>query len=1235
MAYRGDDEPEYIDDDDYIDPDALGSGAGSRPSDAIRSDSSNVLGASGSRKDAMDAPQPSGSSAARESMRAQSRSPKKTRRGGAKAAKARASDGKRDARRRAQGSQDGSKGSDPAGRDNQTGRSKGRFSGLRPRYRRNKPTDDSRQNARDGDNNGKTSKLQALRGRFGNLRHSLKRPNPVEDARLEQPVRRAEGKSSKPSIRAAFGAGSGDTRRTGRESGSAGRAQARMDRADDDERHASPGSHIRPSKAPVFKSSEWLDLDRKLDLIGVGLVFGAIVLFFSAMSSEQAAIGAVHRLIGQLLGWGAAAVPITMFAIGMWLIVRHFGDQAPLIDPVRLAGTLTAFTGALVLFQFGESLGYAGDVYCAPDCVRGLVERSYLGGRGGGLIGGWIYQVLVINLTEAGGFVIVAMVLTFATMMITRLSMAELAAVTIGFTRSLRDNMAQRAARRRARQLQMEEQMMLARQEATVRVSKPETGKLSGSVAGMNALPEPSGAAMPIPLRLRDMFSKRVSLLKASAETGAAAAARGLQTAKAPNRPGQRVFGRFFSPGAGSASDTRNHTSPGDTSAVTASRPKVRPNWRSYGAEPAPTMEPAEPTGRPAEGQSEGPDIAPAKPQEPPLLSDDKGHQTARARDKTRKGPRPWEPPKPKSDSAQVIRPTSEADEPLDSFRNTEVPSKQIDDEPDAVAESPAVPPGRSRPIPRAAQPADRENQTVPTEPARRSRPRGKWQLLDKDEYLTGGSTGEMDEEVLLRQAGTIEETLASFGAPGRVVELNTGPVITQFGVEPDYLTSRAGKRSRVKVSAIAQLDKDLQLALGAKSIRVEAPVPGKGYVGIEVPNPDSAMVSLRDVMESRGFQHIDSPLAIALGMSVDGKPVSADLTQMPHLLIAGTTGSGKSKCINAIIISILANRSPDEVKFIMVDPKRVELTGYNGLPHLVAPVVVELEKTVGVLRWVTREMDERYKKFSKAGARNLVDYNHILDAGTATMPYIVVIIDELADLMMSAPEETERAISRIAALARATGIHLVIATQRPSVDVVTGLIKANFPARIAFAVAGSVDSRVILDQPGAERLLGKGDMLYLSGDAPAPMRMQGVFVSDEEINGISRFWKLQNLGIAEIEAISLPPEAGRANKRPNNGQGFSAADVAAPNQASFWDSSAQSDAMGVAADDSHPQEDELYQTAVDMVRRLEKASISLLQRRLRIGYTRAARLVDMMEERGVVGPPKEGSSKPRDVLPE
>ena len=402
-----------------------------------------------------------------------------------------------------------------------------------------------------------------------------------------------------------------------------------------------------------------------------------------------------------------------------------------------------------------------------------------------------------------------------------------------------------------------------------------------------------------------------------------------------------------------------------------------------------------------------------------------------------------------------------------------------------------------------------------PTLAAAPRRKRRDWQLPDIRDLLNVGSESDLDREILLGRARTIEETLQSFGAPGRVVEVNTGPVITQFGVEPDYLLTRSGKKTRVKVSAIAQLDKDLQLALGAKTIRIEAPVPGKGYVGIEVPNANAAVVSLRDVMESELFRalRVDAPLAIGLGQSVDGTPVAADLASMPHLLIAGTTGSGKSVLVNAIIVSLLVNNRPDQVRFIMVDPKRVELTSYNGVPHLVAPVVVDLERTLGVLKWVTREMDERYRKFSEGRRRaTLRITNRHLGDDLERMPYIVVVIDELADLMMLAPDETERVITRIAALARATGIHLVIATQRPSVDVVTGLIKANFPARIAFAVAGGVDSRVILDQPGAERLLGKGDMLYLSGSAPAAARLQGVLVSPEEVDNVTRYWKRQAL---------------------------------------------------------------------------------------------------------------------------
>jgi S-DNA-T family DNA segregation ATPase FtsK/SpoIIIE len=512
---------------------------------------------------------------------------------------------------------------------------------------------------------------------------------------------------------------------------------------------------------------------------------------------------------------------------------------------------------------------------------------------------------------------------------------------------------------------------------------------------------------------------------------------------------------------------------------------------------------------------------------------------------------------------------------------------------------------------------------------------RKDWKLPETARLLQPGSEHEFDREELLKRARLIENTLESFGAPGKVIEVNTGPVITQYGVEPDYLTGRGGKKNRVKVSAIAQLDKDIQLALGARSIRIEAPVPGKGYVGIEVPNEQAALVSLRDVMEADEFKKFKSPLTIGLGQAVDGTPVAADLGSMPHLLIAGTTGSGKSVMVNAIICSILSRNAPDVVKFIMVDPKRVELTGYNGIPHLVAPVVVELERIVGVLKWVTREMDERYKRFSMAGARNIEDFNKHLQEGQERMPYMVVIIDELADLMMLAPDETERVITRIAALARATGIHLVIATQRPSVDVVTGLIKANFPSRIAFAVASGTDSRVILDQPGAEKLLGRGDMLYLSGDTPAPLRMQGVYVADAEIRNLCNYWK-QQMTDEDYQARPIS-QLVLDNTVIEDAQTVTRSDKSEVQQA-FWDRDTESRVSSSASEDGDlgmgsGAEDELYEQAVETVRRLNKASVSLLQRRLRIGYTRAARLIDAMEEQGIVGPALEGSSKPRDVL--
>jgi S-DNA-T family DNA segregation ATPase FtsK/SpoIIIE len=483
------------------------------------------------------------------------------------------------------------------------------------------------------------------------------------------------------------------------------------------------------------------------------------------------------------------------------------------------------------------------------------------------------------------------------------------------------------------------------------------------------------------------------------------------------------------------------------------------------------------------------------------------------------------------------------------------------------------------------------------------------WVLPPVEEILDEGGEVNYDDEIDLQRARLIEETLSSFGAPARVIEINRGPTITQFGVEPDFIESRGG-RMRVRVGKITALADDLALALSARTIRVQAPVPGKGFVGIEVPNEEITLVALRDLIESEAFKRLKSPLRFALGLNVSGNAVAADLAAMPHLLIAGATGSGKSVCVNSLICCLLLHNTPDDLRLVMVDPKRVELTAYNGIPHLLAPVVVELERVITVLQWVTREMDMRYRRLAEAGCRNIQEYNaKALGRGEKKLPFLVIVIDELADLMMLAPDETERAITRLAQLARATGIHLVIATQRPSVDVVTGLIKANFPARIAFAVASGVDSRVILDQPGAERLLGRGDMLFQAPDAPAPVRLQGVFVSEGEIQRLVDYWR-SFAGLGQ----PAPTAAGGIIDAPPPSLPFK--------QMPLWDEMEQED------EDADP----MLQEAIELSRRQGRASISMLQRRLRIGYTRAARLIETMEAKGIIGPPEPGSGA-RQVL--
>ena len=501
------------------------------------------------------------------------------------------------------------------------------------------------------------------------------------------------------------------------------------------------------------------------------------------------------------------------------------------------------------------------------------------------------------------------------------------------------------------------------------------------------------------------------------------------------------------------------------------------------------------------------------------------------------------------------------------------------------------------------------ETPGVPVRTVRTAEAVINWQLPDVKQILDSGSAPEINEEFIQQRSHLIQETLASFGAPVQVVEINRGPTITQFGVEPLFVETRNG-RTKVRVNKIASLADDLALALAAPRIRIQAPVPGHSYVGIEVPNDEMTLVALRDLVESDSFQRNKHALKFALGKDVTGHPLNGNLESMPHLLIAGTTGSGKSVCVNAILTCFLLNNTPDELRLILVDPKRVELTGYNGVPHLLAPVVVEIDRVIGALQWMTREMDKRYHLFAQVGSRNIADYNGKMKLqGGKKLPFLVVVIDELADLMMIAPGETEQTITRLAQLARATGIHMILATQRPSVDVVTGLIKANFPARIAFAVASNTDSRVILDQPGAERLLGRGDMLFQAPDAPSAARLQGVFVSDNEIQSLVEFWRAQVGGASPYAAPGGAP-------------------VDIPQSGVPLKQSAMFEEMEAADSNADP----LLAEAIDLVRREGRASVSMLQRRMRIGYTRAARIVDAMEDKGIVGPP-EGTSQLRQIL--
>jgi len=477
--------------------------------------------------------------------------------------------------------------------------------------------------------------------------------------------------------------------------------------------------------------------------------------------------------------------------------------------------------------------------------------------------------------------------------------------------------------------------------------------------------------------------------------------------------------------------------------------------------------------------------------------------------------------------------------------------------------------------------------------------PRERDEHLPSLNILLNDQNTRPDERTINQTAGMIEKTLAEFGIVATVIGFRVGPTITQFAVQPGFMkrgggtTEEEAQQIKVRVAQIASLQKDLALALSAERLRIEAPVPGKPYVGIEVPNSHTSVVRMRSILETDAFHKIGTPLAMALGRDVSGQPVVADLSRMPHLLIAGATGSGKSVCITAIAACLAMNNPPEDLRMVMIDSKMVELLRFNGLPHLYGKVETNIERILGVLRWVVVEMEHRYRLLEASHSRDLETYNRKMarKKDGVPLPRIVVLIDELADLMMSAPDQTEHNLVRLAQMARATGIHLIVATQRPSTDVVTGLIKANFPARLAFSVASGVDSRVILDYSGAESLLGRGDMLFLNPEVGNPIRAQGVMITDMEIERLISHWQK-----TVDESTETPP----------------------------WEKLL-----------TEPEENEdggLIEKAVSIVRQSQRASASLLQRRLRIGYPRAARLLDQLEEMGVVGP-SQGGGKERDVL--
>ncbi len=568
---------------------------------------------------------------------------------------------------------------------------------------------------------------------------------------------------------------------------------------------------------------------------------------------------------------------------------------------------------------------------------------------------------------------------------------------------------------------------------------------------------------------------------------------------------------------------------------------------------------------------------------------------------------------------------------------NPQVPIHSTIKPPSNLVQAKPQPPAT---VPAPVSAAQRLARTVPMTPdAEILSPRivggaQEWRLPRIPDMLNNWERSADSDDLIRKQGRLIQETLALFGVPADFEGAYKGPSVTQYLIKPGYIerTTRGEiQRVKVKVAKIAGLSNDLALALAAPSVRIEAPILGTNYVGVEVPNTEANIVGLKELMESDAFQNMKGKLRIALGEDVKGQPIVADLARMPHLLIAGATGAGKSVCINSIVTCLLLTHTPDTLRMLMVDPKMVELSVYNGIPHLLSPVVTEVDRAAGVLFWAVKEMERRYQLCSKANCRDLERYNsYLVKRNEKPLPFIVVIVDEMADLMMAAPEDVEKHICRLAQMARAVGIHVIIATQRPSVDVITGLIKANFPSRIAFAVSSQIDSRVILDEPGAERLLGRGDMLFRPPDASRLERVQGTFLNDEEISRSVRYWK----GIRSLDGMVTPEDDAAMSPVDVEMPDLDGLSHALPKSQPLAQDVASQPALFAEIEQMKAKDsrDELFGEAIEIVKSSGRGSVSLLQRKLRIGYSRASRLVDQLEEAGILSA-DQGGNQGRIVL--